>query len=138
MHAINLNLLRKTNKSPNDLLTTGPKSAVAQWLGRFVTEARRQAAYFGLVGLCHFFRIVVFQEDINARGWHLRRRIAFTARTSLSSHEDKSNKTREVATTLQSTVKYAFTKLTLRGVYNKPVTVRGNVHWLFIAHLPVQ
>ena len=45
-----------------------------------------------------------------------------------------------------------FSKLTLRGVYNKPVTVQGNVHWLFIAlalgrdssnkyanaHLPVQ
>ena len=31
---------------------------------------------------------------------------------------------------LQNTI---FSRLTLRGVYNKPVTVRGSVHWLFIA-----
>ena len=51
------------NRSPDDLLTTGSKSAVAQWLGRFTTKARRQARCFGLVGLCHIIKTVIFQAE---------------------------------------------------------------------------
>ena len=41
-------------------------------------------------------------EEVDPRGWHLRQRIGFTVGMSLSSHEDKNNKTREEATTLLS------------------------------------
>ena len=42
-----------------------------------------------------------------------------------------SNKTRNrEVSRLQNTL---FSKLMLRDVYNKPVTVQGSVHWLFIA-----
>ena len=60
-----------------------------------------QLRVFGLVGLRHNFKIIVFQGEVEPRGWHLRHRIVFAVEMSLGSHEGKSNKTREEATTLQ-------------------------------------
>ena len=56
---------------------------------------------FGQVGLRHIFKNVVFQAKKSTHeAGMFGERIVFTVGTSLSSHEDKSNKIREEATTL--------------------------------------